>query len=243
MQRFLVASGNWFFKTRDFISPIVFLLLVMLTTPLWRFGDPRDTVLIVAGVSVTLAGQALRAAVIGYAYVKRGGKDRKVYAETLVQEGFFNHCRNPLYVGNLLILGGLLIAYGSPVALAIGTIFYLYMYFAITLAEEHYLYGKFGAPYADYLARVNRYLPDFRGLSTSLRDMQYDWPRLVRKEYGTTFAWVATLLGLIIRKAYLANGHHWSRRVDIDVAAIFAAAAVLWALARVLKKRGTLGVG
>lgn len=240
---FLVASGNWFFKVRDLLSPIVFIALILCTRPWWRFGDPRDVTLIIAGASVTLAGQALRAAVIGYAYVKRGGKDRKVYADTLVQEGFFNHCRNPLYVGNMLILIGLLIAYGSLAALVLGLLFYIYLYVAITLAEEQYLRGKFGLTYDVYVARVNRFLPDFRGLGKSLDGMSYDWCRLIRKEYGTTFAWFATLLGIIALKAYLTTPQHAVTPLQRTLLALLAVAAALWATARILKKRGTLGTG
>lgn len=240
---FLIASGNWFFKVRNGLSPIVFIALVLLTRPLWRFGDPRDIALMIAGLLVTLSGQVLRAAVIGYAYIKRGGKDRKVYADTLVQEGFFNHCRNPLYVGNVLILLGLLIAYGSVAAFVIGTAFYLYLYLAITLAEENYLRGRFGEAYDAYVARVNRYLPNFRGLGKSLEGMSYDWPKLLRKEYGTTFAWFSTLLGVIAWKAWLFNGHRFDARMATGIGSALGFAALLWVIARVLKKRGVLGTG
>jgi protein-S-isoprenylcysteine O-methyltransferase Ste14 len=240
---FLIASGNWFFKVRDILSPVVFIALVLCTRPLWEFGDPRDTALITVGGIVGLSGQVLRAAVIGYAYVKRGGKDKKVYADTLVQEGFFNHCRNPLYVGNLLILIGLLIAYGSVAAFVIGTVFYLYLYLAITLAEENYLRAKFGTAYDEYVARVNRYLPDFRGLRTSLADMTYDWPRLIRKEYGTIFAWFGTLVGIIAWKASLDADTVWDRRIGIVITLLLVIGAGLWATARILKKRGVLGTG
>lgn len=243
MLALLIASGNWFFKVRNALSPIVFIALILLTRPLWRFGDPRDVTLMAIGLLITLAGQALRAAVIGYAYIKRGGKDRKVYADTLVQEGFFNHCRNPLYVGNVLILFGLLVAYGSPTAFVIGVAFYLYLYVAITLAEENYLRGRFGADYDAYVARVNRYLPDLRGLSKSLEGMRFDWPKLIRKEYGTTFAWIATFLGLVGWKAWLSNGHRFDPRIAAALGSTLAVATILWATARVLKKRGTLGTG
>jgi protein-S-isoprenylcysteine O-methyltransferase Ste14 len=243
MYAFLIASGNWFFKVRDLLSPIVFAALVLVTRPLYPFGDRRDVALILLGALVTLIGQILRAAVIGYAYVKRGGKDRKVYADTLVQEGFFNHCRNPLYVGNVLILFGLLITYGSPIAIAMGGVFYLYLYLAITLAEEKYLRGRFGAAYDEYVDRVNRFLPDFRGLGKSLEGMRYDWPKLIRKEYGTTFAWFSTLVTAIAWKASLANGHRFDTRVATAVGSALGVATLLWATARILKKRGTLGTG
>ena len=227
MHAFLVASGNWFFRTRNWVSPLAFALLVLLTRPAFAFGTRQDVTLLLAGVCVSLAGQGLRAAVIGYAYIKRGGKRKKVYADTLVQGGFFAHCRNPLYVGNYLLLAGLLVSYGSAVALLAGLAFYGYLYLAITLAEEQYLSGKFGDAYADYAARVNRYLPDPRGLGRSLHGMRYDWRKLVRKEYGTPFAYVVTLLLVVLWKAFLAAGHVPVRTM-VPAAAVFGVSAMMW---------------
>ena len=243
MHALLIDSGNWFFKVRDLVSPVFFAAIVLLTRPRWLFGTATDVAIVVAGTLIVLAGQALRASVIGYAYVKRGGKDRKVYAETLVTEGLFNHSRNPLYVGNVLILLGLLVAYGSPVAFAIGTAFYLYMYLAITLAEERYLREKFGPDYDAYTARVNRYVPELRAASpNSLAGMRFDWARLVRKEYGTTFAWFMTLLGILAWKSYRTRGI-WDGGLMIGLGVALGLGAIAYATARILKKRDVLGRG
>src|SRR4029079_1357064 len=113
--------------------------------------------------------------------------DKEVYADRLVQEGFFAHCRNPLYVGNLMVLAGVMIVYNSPWVYLIGASFFLYLSLTIVMAEEDYLGRKFGDEYASYCRRVNRFLPNFRGLSSSVAGMQFDWRRVVRKEYGTIF--------------------------------------------------------
>jgi protein-S-isoprenylcysteine O-methyltransferase Ste14 len=240
MRRFFIASGNFFFKYRDLLNPIVFVALCVLTRPMFPLGDPRDTTLIIAGAVLVLAGQMLRAAVIGFAYIKRGGKNKKIFASTLVREGFFAHCRNPLYVGNMLTAFGLLVFYGSAAALIIGGIFYLYLYLSITLAEEQFLHGKFGVAYEDYMREVPRYLINFAGMGKTLEGMKYDWRRLIRKEYGTTFSCVATLLGLLAWKSYLTLGR-LNARLDRDLAIIAGFAFLGWATARIMKKRGLLG--
>ena len=81
--------------------------------------DGPDLALDVVGVLVALAGQALRAVVIGLAYIKRGGRNKEITADRLVSEGVFAHSRNPLYVGNFLIVTGLLIVWNSPLAYAV----------------------------------------------------------------------------------------------------------------------------
>ena len=242
MRRFMIASGNFFFRYRDLLNPVVFVALCLLTRPMFPFGEVRDTALIVIGVALLLAGQALRAAVIGFAYIRRGGKDKQIYADNLVREGFFAHCRNPLYVGNLLAAFGLLVVYGSPAALLIGGAFFLYMYVSITLAEEKFLGEKFGAEYEDYRRTVNRFVPSLVGLSKTLEGMKFDWPRLIRKEYGTTGAWIGTLIGLLAWKSYLSRGRpDWQLASQLGILA--AITFVLWLTARVMKKRGLLGYG
>jgi hypothetical protein len=62
------------------------------------------------------------------AYIVRGGKEGKPYAEGLVTRRNFNHCRNPLYVGNILMLLGVGILANSILYVAVfypGLLFYL----------------------------------------------------------------------------------------------------------------------
>ena len=60
-----------------------------------------------AGIVLVLLGQLLRIVTIGYEYIVRGGRNRQVYADDLVQGGMFALSRNPLYFGNVLIAVGL----------------------------------------------------------------------------------------------------------------------------------------
>ncbi|WET42322.1 methyltransferase family protein [Citrobacter enshiensis] len=54
-----------------------------------------------------LAGQGIRILTVwGWITLYAGGRNRQVYADNLVQSGLFEHCRNPLYLGNLLLIIG-----------------------------------------------------------------------------------------------------------------------------------------
>ena len=92
---------------------------------------------------------------IGFRYIKRGGKDGRIFAQGLVTEGVFAHCRNPMYLGNLLVVLGLLGTAGNPVGLCAGGAFFLLAYGAIVAAEETYLLGRFGDEYRAYCAFVS----------------------------------------------------------------------------------------
>jgi protein-S-isoprenylcysteine O-methyltransferase Ste14 len=154
---------------------------------------------LVIGLFVTVLGQAIRGATIGLAYIVRGGKDKKVYAEHLVSTGIFSHCRNPLYVGNILMLLGVGILANSLIYVAIIMPLFLFIYQAIVLAEEHFLRGKFGADFDAYCAKVNRWIPSLKGISATFSSMEFNWKRWVLKEYTTQFIWLAGIVLLIIR--------------------------------------------
>src|SRR4051812_16294908 len=103
----MIQIGNFFFRYRNFVFIFLYLALFIPSPPLFReqhFGPHYYYLPIIIGLLVTISGQLIRGLTIGLAYIVRGGKDKQVYAEELVTEGMFNHCRNPLYVGNILML-------------------------------------------------------------------------------------------------------------------------------------------
>lgn len=236
----LVRYGNWLFRTRDAVFPVVLLGLFVATRPGWPRGSARaDDLLDLAGWALALAGQALRAATVGYAYIIRGGKDRKVYAEGLVTRGFFNHVRNPLYVGNVLILLGLLVIWNAAPAYLVGVPFFLVGYVAIVAAEEAFLRRTFGAEYDAYARRVPRWLPRpaaLGGLGASLAGMTFNWRRVVLKEYGSAAYWMAGALALMLADSLRHRDWGDAPGYHAALAAGIAAVAAAWRWARHLKK-------
>ena len=105
----MVTIGNFFFRFRNVLSIFLYLLLFLPSPMLFKpehFGEKYYLFPIILGVLVTFSGEIIRGITIGLAYIISGGRDRRVYAEKLVTEGIFKHCRNPLYVGNILMLLG-----------------------------------------------------------------------------------------------------------------------------------------
>jgi protein-S-isoprenylcysteine O-methyltransferase Ste14 len=233
----LVPWGNFFFRYRNAVFPLVLLALFAGFRPVYPGGSERlDNGVDLLGIGIALLGQGLRAAVIGYAYIKRGGKNKQVYADTLVTQGFFGHSRNPLYVGNLFVLLGLFVIHGNPWVFAFGLPFFLFAYCAIVAAEEAYLRGKFGTEYEEYCRRVNRWLPNLRGLRRSLEGMRFAWRRVVFKEYGSTYAWCAGAL-LLLSYDTLIYFDYNQRRLYLDMLAAFLIAiTAIWIIIRWLKK-------
>ena len=236
-ERLLVRYGNFLFHHRNALFPAVLLALFSAFRPQYPRGSERlDNLLDFVGVLVALAGQALRVAVIGYVYIIRGGRDQRVYAEDLVTRGFFAHSRNPLYLGNFVVLLGLFIIYNNPWVYLLGIGFFGLGYAAIVAAEEAYLREKFAVAYDAYMRDVPRWLPRLRGFRQSVADMRFNWRRVLLKEYGSTYAWTAGALVLMAADtlAYHSYGER-ARYLNLLWTAI-ALLTIGWATTRYLKK-------
>ena len=187
----MISIGNFFFKYRNLLFPIIVLAIVFIPSPIVFtenvFGPNYFWIPLILGIVIAVFGQVTRAVTIGLKYIVRGGKDKKVYAEDLVTEGLFNHCRNPLYVGNILMVVGAGVISNSLIFMVIVVPIFCFIYQAIVLAEENYLRNKFGNQFQEYCNKVNRWIPHFSGLSQTLKSMQFDWGRYVRNEYNTVY--------------------------------------------------------
>jgi len=231
----MVKLGNFLFRYRNGLFPAMYLLLFVPGPGLFR----NQTLAFAVGLTIALLGQSIRAATIGLAYIVRGGKDRQVYAKNLVQEGIFAHCRNPLYVGNFLILIGLAIAANSLNFVLIGLPLFAIAYCAIIAAEENYLRQRFGEEYEAYCARVNRFVPKIAGLRGTLQSMEFNWQRLIVKEYGSAYIWTAAAALLLMKQSWLVSHTHPGYSLWASTALLITL-TLAYVSARYLKKRGIL---
>ena len=155
----MIRLGAIFFKYRDLLFPLVLFALALGTRPRCSSATRARTRCSTSlGVRWSPCGQAIRALAIGLAYIRRGGKNKQIYAKSLVVGGIFAHCRNPLYVGNLLGIVGLMLIHNGIWMYAIGVPFFVLAYVSIVAEEERYLRGHFGAEYDEYCRRVPRLL-------------------------------------------------------------------------------------
>ena len=238
----MIAIGNFFFKYRNFLFIFLYLALFIPSPKLFTpevFGDSYYLWPIVLGLVITISGQAIRGATIGLAYIVRGGKDKKVYADELVTEGIFSHCRNPLYVGNILMLLGVGILSNSLIYVGILIPLFLFIYQAIVLAEENFLRNKFGEQFNAYCSRVNRWWINLKNIGNTFRSMQFNAKRWILKEYNTQFIWLAGIAAiLLVNYPHLTQNDSEFRNLLLTV--IFIVLALGYILVRYLKKSGKL---
>jgi protein-S-isoprenylcysteine O-methyltransferase Ste14 len=233
--------GRFAFRFRDYLAPAGLVLILVFSRPLAPFGsEEADRWLDLFGFLVASLGQAIRATCIGFAYIVRGGVGKSLAAPKLVCEGLYAHSRNPMYLGNFLLLAGIAIIYNNPLVYLIGLPLYYGGILSIIKAEEEFLRGKFGQEYDDYCASVPRFFPKLPGLGRTFQSMHFDWRRVLRKEYGTTFAWLSVSLLLVAWERVSRLGLDAARPTLIRAAVAFVMVFAAWFGVRRLKKRGLL---
>jgi len=205
----MLSIGRFFFRYRNQLFPIFFLLIFFSQLFSQREGADGMALLKIAGVLIALSGQMYRLLVIGYAYIRRGGLKGEVYAEKLVTEGFYAHSRNPMYFGNVLIAVGFSLLFDTLLIPLIVIPIFLFIYCGIILVEEDYLRNRFAQEYSAYEARVPRFFPRFKGVLHTIAHERFDYRTAFIKEYGTLCATLAGLTFILfwhrLAKARTAN--------------------------------------
>ena len=197
MRSFTLAAGRLFFKFRNAIFPVLFLLILTVVRPARSFPSPALSRLsVVFGAGLVLFGEFIRIITIGFDYIDRGGKAGRPAASRLVTGGIYAHTRNPMYLGNICIAAGFAMASGSPLAYVTVFPFFLFVYHAIARAEEDFLRKEFGREYEEYILRVPRLFPNLRGLRGTLTRTPYNWRRPFKQDLGT-LTWLAMALAAV----------------------------------------------
>ncbi len=239
MKPAMISIGNFFFHYRNRAFPLILIALYLIAPPPARiFGsDQLEGAKDFIALLIAFSGLALRGLVIGFAYIKRGGLNKKVYAENLVTSGLFGVCRNPLYVGNMLIYLGVFLLHGNPIVMGLGIALFYFIYWCIVFAEEAYLLNKFQDAYLAYCRDVPRFIPKFSLYRSATEGMVFNFRRALIKDYSTI---ATTLVTLTVTEAYeyLALADRW---IYVDYIAFLGGVLLATGLAaltvRILKKR------
>ncbi|MGX9349889.1 methyltransferase family protein [Shimia sp. W99] len=79
-------------------------------------------------------------------------------ADRLVQSGIFSRTRNPIYVGDALILMGLILYWDAVLSLVLVPVFVWVIERRFIIPEENRLRRKFRADFARYCQKVRRWV-------------------------------------------------------------------------------------
>lgn len=79
-------------------------------------------------------------------------------ALALVTEGVYARTRNPIYLAFIIFLVGTGMLFNSDWLFVLLVPFVLVIHYGVIRREENYLLARFGAPYANYMRQVPRYV-------------------------------------------------------------------------------------
>ena len=184
------AGVSWNKIARRIRVPLGFLFAVFY---FWRARP--DWISLAVGGAVAALGVFLRAMASGH--VKKN--------EELATTGPYAYCRNPLYLGSIIIAIGFAIA-SRDLWVAVGIlILFALIYVPVMRSEEAFLREHFTS-FDDYARRVPRLLPRtlwFSGLTSGFS------PELYRKhrEYNALIGAAAMLAALFIKMLWFS--HSW----------------------------------
>lgn len=141
--------------------PALFVLAVALMAVAHGFFDPPQWIgspgnrigIIIALGGLVIGGRAVmsfRTAKTNISPLRKPDK--------LVTSGLYQVSRNPMYLGQVLLLTGLATYLGSMADLIIAAGFFLVMNFWYIRREEAVMFATFGSDYEDYCRKVRRWL-------------------------------------------------------------------------------------
>jgi hypothetical protein len=122
--------------------------LLLLWVCAW-FTQPAGTERIAAGFALAVLGQLWRIYAAGVIH-----KNRK-----LASTGAYSLVRHPLYLGNLLILGGFTLACGNWIMVAVVAFFFLFYYPAAIRYEDRKLERIFGDEWRSWSRNIPAMIP------------------------------------------------------------------------------------
>jgi len=194
-------QGEFLFRHRSYLP--------LLTAPLVIAAllDPQYSRPLFSGFSgglwkticicISFAGLGVRSLVAGYVPLGTSGRNtERQVANSLNTKGMYSLVRNPLYLGNFLIILGLL--FFTQVwwfALAGIAIFWIF-YERIIFTEEEFLRQKFGTVFVDWSLKTPVFIPKLSGWQKP--ELPYAWKIVLRREHSTQFGMVSalTVLGI-----------------------------------------------
>ena len=143
--------------------PVVALIVALLmwlaaiATDSW---DVRVDYRIYAALALALCGTSIRLAaqITFWRANTTVNPVRPGDTSAIVSSGVYRHSRNPMYIGRAVQLLGWAAFLASPVAIALVSLYLMYINRFQVPAEERALLARFGAAYEAYQGQVPRWL-------------------------------------------------------------------------------------
>ncbi|PZO81902.1 MAG: lipid A phosphate methyltransferase [Micavibrio aeruginosavorus] len=163
----MIKSGHTLFRYRSYLPLLIIGPLIVALKEGVRIenlvGDDIEDIWVLFCFILSLCGLALRGFTVGTVPAGTSGRNANTQrADHLNVTGMYSVVRNPLYLGNFIIILGVLLSIKVWWLVLLGGLaFFIYME-RIVLAEEKFLTEKYGQTYLDWRAKTPVIIPDFK---------------------------------------------------------------------------------
>ena len=202
-------QGSWLFRWRSYLPLLgipVFVIAIRQSGMLEnKFGDSVGDLWGSCAIIVSFLGLAVRCITAGYAPRGTSGRNTKSQAADMLNTtGMYSISRNPLYLGNfIIVLGVTLFIQVWWLALLVWFGFWLY-YERIIFTEEEFLRSKFNDQFMEWAKKTPLVIPRFRNWRKP--ELTFSFKTVLRREFSTYFSIVATFFFLEVLSNLLIKG-------------------------------------
>lgn len=189
----LAQHGEWLFRWRSYLPLLFFPILLLAAKQSEYFFGMRlyDLVWELSCLAVSMFGLLIRAYTVGHTPKGTSGRNTKrQVADSLNTTGIYSIVRNPLYVGNFFMMLGVIMFYNVWWCLAIYVPLFILYYERIIVAEEKFLYERFGRAFQEYYSRTPAVIPNPRLWQAP--DYSFSLRNVLKREYSGFFAILAS---------------------------------------------------
>jgi len=233
-------QGNWLFKWRSYLPLLVIPLFIIALRQAKLFehilGDKATDYWETLSICVSFLGLGVRCITVGYVPRGTSGRNTKSQlAESLNMTGMYSIIRNPLYMGNfIIVLGITLFIQVWWFALMVWVGFWLY-YERIIFSEEEFLRKKFGASFIDWTKKTPILFPNFKNWKKP--ELLFSLKTVIRREFSTFFSIVAVFFFLEVSTNLLLKG---KLEVRMSWVYFFIIGLIIYLICLILKKKTKL---
>lgn len=202
--------GQWLFRWRSYppIVVLAYVLILVAVNPSPVGGFRRAGVWHAVGLALGLLGLLVRGKALGHVPQGTSGRGtRELRADTLNQEGLYSVVRHPLYLGNYFMWIGVAAFAGKPVAMLITTLLFWIYYERIMVAEERFLFERFGDVFGTWASKTPAFIPRLGGWVASPHPFSLRF--CLGRDYQALYAFVASTTAIeLVRHG--ARGRGWT---------------------------------
>jgi protein-S-isoprenylcysteine O-methyltransferase Ste14 len=242
--RQLEVQGDFLFRWRGLLPylllPLAALAMAQSGTGLEQsMGEYAVEAVDALALTTALLGLTVRVVTVGF--VPKGTSGRNTIhqrADTLNTTGLYSCVRNPLYLGNFLVVLGLAMSLQVWWFTLLTCFCFMLYYERIVLKEEAFLQSKFGEEYMNWASTTPAFLPNPRLWRAP--ELRFSPRSVLRREYNGFYV-VAVAFALIELGEDWVEGELTGPESDLSsTLAFLAIATIIYVVLKVLKRRTTL---